>query len=772
MYDTDIKIKQPPLQKTNSNQLLLYTDKQECIDDVKLIHEKVFFITFGSCASHILPVVHRLTQVDSVFIFCCNNHESLPLIDKYSKIIGIFTNESDLVQNIQKTAQLIHTQLETLTFMDKNQNSARDLNKDSAKFLWFQIFKHVIINMPRDDQAKKRMIEKCQEYYHGDIQELQSIKEFDKTYKSSDAIKWYTKDCFLYKLVNIALRTEDIDQLYTFGFFIADLCSSLAEAHKTMWQDEKERSSSMIIVYRGTIIPNHELQKLKKCELISTNGYLSTSTLPTIAKNFLSTYSKRTDKALVLFEIRVDLRLDTVSFANISFQSVFSEEQEILFDLGATFKITAILYDDDNKIWTVNMSLTDDGVKLASDYIELNKQEMNETSVPILFGKLLNEMGEHKKAYKYFKNLKENIQDNEDIARIYNGIGHAYHGMKNLEKALESYNHCYDLLINNKPPCIKHIARPLNNIGAIYRAKNELDRALEYFERAFDIMKQFPNTYNREIADTLTNIGSVYYEKKKFDIALDYLTQALDIREKTLPEKHPATGKTLRKIANLYENLRSLDKALIYYLQALDVNVCSLPSDHPSIGSTLSYIDRLYTHIRIDEKAEDYLLRALEIIEKLPAIHAHTMAKTLSVVCYVYKRKSKYDSVLQYSFKELAARRKFSPGDHASISRTLNGIASTYEHLDECNKAFDFFQEELDKNNFYLTPDDPIIKSIFSALADIIEGTGQTEYRLKVWKLITQADLPHTDDNDSVCHLFKQQYAREYQLRTLNIPGQ
>ncbi|CAF1313106.1 unnamed protein product [Didymodactylos carnosus] len=663
MYDTDIKIKQPPLQKTNSNQLLLYTDKQECIDDVKLIHEKVFFITSGSCASHILPVVHRLTQVDSVFIFCCNNHESLPLIDKYSKIIGIFTNESDLVQNIQKTAQLIHIQLETLTFMDKNQNSARDLNKDSAKFLWFQIFKHVIINMPRDDQAKKRMIEKCQEYYHGDIQELQSIKEFDKTYKSSDAIKWYTKDCFLYKLVNIALRTEDIDQLYTFGFFIADLCSSLAEAHKTI---------------------------------------------------------------------------------------VFSEEQEILFDLGATFKITAILYDDDNKIWTVNMSLTDDGVKLASDYIELNKQEMNETSVPILFGKLLNEMGEHKKAYKYFKNLKENIQDNEDIARIYNGIGHAYHGMKNLEKALESYNHCYDLLINNKPPY----------------------RALEYFERAFDIMKQFPNTYNREIADTLTNIGSVYYEKKKFDIALDYLTQALDIREKTLPEKHPATGKTLRKIANLYENLRSLDKALIYYLQALDVNVCSLPSDHPSIGSTLSYIDRLYTHIRIDEKAEDYLLRALEIIEKLPAIHAHTMAKTLSVVCYVYKRKSKYDSVLQYSFKELAARRKFSPGDHASISRTLNGIASTYEHLDECNKAFDFFQEELDKNNFYLTPDDPIIKSIFSALADIIEGTGQTEYRLKVWKLITQADLPHTDDNDSVCHLFKQQYAREYQLRTLNIPGQ
>jgi hypothetical protein len=56
-----------------------------------------------------------------------------------------------------------------------------------------------------------------------------NIAEFEKDYMSDQAIQWYTRNYFVYKLVNQAVRTEDIDTLYTDRFYIVDLCVCVAE---------------------------------------------------------------------------------------------------------------------------------------------------------------------------------------------------------------------------------------------------------------------------------------------------------------------------------------------------------------------------------------------------------------------------------------------------------------------------------------------------------------------------------------------------------------
>ena len=38
--------------------------------------------------------------------------------------------------------------------------------------------------------------EKCKDYYCGNLVELANINEFDLTYRSDEAIQWYTKECF------------------------------------------------------------------------------------------------------------------------------------------------------------------------------------------------------------------------------------------------------------------------------------------------------------------------------------------------------------------------------------------------------------------------------------------------------------------------------------------------------------------------------------------------------------------------------------------------
>jgi len=82
---------------------------------------------------------------------------------------------------------------------NQKEKATRDLSKESGSFLFFQLFKTVLMNMPKTTESKEMMLARCREYYRGNAMELANIAEFDLTYKSSQAIQWYTKESFVYK---------------------------------------------------------------------------------------------------------------------------------------------------------------------------------------------------------------------------------------------------------------------------------------------------------------------------------------------------------------------------------------------------------------------------------------------------------------------------------------------------------------------------------------------------------------------------------------------
>ncbi|CAF4377511.1 unnamed protein product [Rotaria sordida] len=81
--------------------------------------------------------------------------------------------------------------------------------------------------MPKTNEAKKTMVTTCRNYYRGNLTELANIDEFNRTYKSTDAIPWHIKDTFINKFINKALRTEDVSVLCQFRFYIMDLSEQL-----------------------------------------------------------------------------------------------------------------------------------------------------------------------------------------------------------------------------------------------------------------------------------------------------------------------------------------------------------------------------------------------------------------------------------------------------------------------------------------------------------------------------------------------------------------
>ena len=70
------------------------------------------------------------------------------------------------------------------------------------------------------------------------------IDEFEKHYEKQDAVRWYTRDSFVYRILNRFLRENDFLGTYTMGFFIKDLHNQLADLREASSRMEKT-------VYRG-----------------------------------------------------------------------------------------------------------------------------------------------------------------------------------------------------------------------------------------------------------------------------------------------------------------------------------------------------------------------------------------------------------------------------------------------------------------------------------------------------------------------------------------
>ncbi|CAF1550901.1 unnamed protein product, partial [Adineta steineri] len=250
-----------------------YSHFDRCLDFIKSIkHEQIFLIVSGAFAQQILLQTHHYRPLVAIFIFCSNHQRYKPLMKEYNKIIGIFTKQHDLLESIKQKMNLVEKQTLTFSLFDQKQKSMKDLSQESASFLLHQMLIYVLKQMSQDQQSKQQMLDMCRDYYKNDKKELTKIEEFQKTYTRDKAIEWYTDECFLYKLLNKALRTEDIELLFNFRFFIIDLCSAIEQEHQLL------KNKGTLTLYRGTQIPNEELEKIKENigKTISTNGFLST----------------------------------------------------------------------------------------------------------------------------------------------------------------------------------------------------------------------------------------------------------------------------------------------------------------------------------------------------------------------------------------------------------------------------------------------------------------------------------------------------------------
>jgi tetratricopeptide (TPR) repeat protein len=698
-----------------------YTDIRLCTNLIKsIMNEDIFLIISNILLTDILDSIYSLRSILAIFIYD-DKQEISELKSNYPKIIDIYTNPNDLFQSIEEKIQFIEKQIFIYSLLNPKEN----LTKESASFICHQMLINTLKQIPQKESIRDDILNRCLEYYQTNRYELDKIELFRRNYTDQQAIQWYTDECFLYKLLNRALCTEDMEFLYSFRFFIIDLCLEIEREYENI------KNQGDLIVYRGQIMSNEEIEKFKQnigC-LISTNGFLLTTrdrnrSLSLFKQHFSS-------KENVLLEIHVDLSIETIILADIS-----SYEQEILFNINSLFKIDTTEYDSINHIWEIKLIASKDETNHVNEYLKRIQQEMDYHSSLIYFGHLLwNNLGQINQAKYYFEILLKSLpNDHIDISEIYVELGNIYDELGEHNLALQNHQYALDIRQKQIPKDFILIASSLNNIGIVYKHMGNLAQAIDYCRQSLEIYetKCSKNKKYFHRANTITNLALAYRDKNDFDTALKYFTLAYNIRRDSLPNDHSLLANSLSNIGNIYHDKNDFNQALDYYQQALSIQDMHCPNDDLNKANIIRNIGLVYRDQKNWQNALNYFNHVLEIRQRLlPNINHSDIAICYGDIGHIYEKMNNLDSALDNYHRQFQIEEQSLPPNHSNLMIHFDSIINILKKKDQSKQAIELCQMRLLALKDTLGNDDyennPCIARILILMATIYEDENPKE---------------------------------------------
>jgi tetratricopeptide (TPR) repeat protein len=511
----------------------------------------------------------------------------------------------------------LQDQTSTFSIYNRSESSSTKLN---GNFLWFQLFIEVLLRITYTVKtAKEELVNLFNKTYCNNIIEQRKINEFDKDYECDQAIKWYTKDFCLYKLLNTALRKQDIDCLYTFRMYVVDIYKQLSKEHEQL----KESSTNSILhVYRSQAISTTELERMKQSinEFISMKSFLSTSKNEEQASSFVLGGEPTKDLVYVLFAITANLRLNSKPFADITNLSAIGGEEEVLFMLGTIFRIKEVAFNKDKNLWIVSLELCSQDDNDLNSIFQYFKNNYGEKTSLWHLTDLLFDMNELDKAEKFYKGLIDEVSEYEG-AICYDALGVIATGKAEYNLAL--MYHEKSLIFLKTKLSDKHLllAYSYDHLGIVHGCLGNHDLALENHQQALDIWLIAFGDKDLKIAQCLINIGLIYDKKTLFQESLaNYFYAQAIYQENNLPDDHPLFGLLFNNIGYIYFEQDDFIEALSYYKKSLDIRRKSLPAMHTDTGVTCHNIGALYLN-------QGNYLQALPYYEDAYNIYAYAYEK-------------------------------------------------------------------------------------------------------------------------------------------------
>ena len=662
--------------RTIANNVCTFTDGDQCIEYIQTIrHGAVCIVISGRVDERILSCIHDLVQADRIFIY---NDDDKQIVKHRTELKRIYTD----IESIENCEQ-DHLNFSVIPKID--------LDRLDPEFIYSQVIKEILLEIEFEEKHIDDFIQYCQKLNKNKEIKLPNEVPMFKSYCSETPIFWYTKESWLYPMINEALRLLDVDVMIKIGFFIRDLHKQIDELHKEQYVNTTN-TKTRFTVYRGQKMLNKDFEKIRNAKggLIAFNSFLSTSKNELVGSLFAGSVLSQPGSVAILFEITIDINTSTPPFADIATISHFSEEEEILFSMHTVFRIKNI--DEKEGFFHVNLELTSDNdrdLELLAKYIRNETSESGKGWERL--GLILLKLGKPKQAGDIFHSLLDSKSNTSDMKDIYNEIGTSKCENGDLKGAIQFFEKSIEILESDSPSSIT-LANSYNNIAEVYRIVGQNIEAWSFCEKALSIYAELLPPHHPTFGVLSGSIGSIFVSMGNWDKALECYQAALKNQEYSLFSNHPAVAQTYSSIGTIYRNMGKYTEALSFFEKDLEIKKRSCPSNDPDLAISYNNIANLYFDMEDYDKAVLYHERAFEIRQRSFSPNHPDIAMSYNNIGGVHYKVGEYVKALSAYEKALTIRQQsFLPNPH-ELALSYYNIGLVYEKMENYSEAYSSYE--------------------------------------------------------------------------------
>ncbi|CAF0880812.1 unnamed protein product [Adineta ricciae] len=581
------------------NYLRIFKHTNECLEYLPSVpkQDQIILIVSGRLGQEIVPQVHNMQQISSIYVYCMDKKKNESWASKYPKIRRIVVNLVEL-GNIIREEQLTWQQnrlIESLKIITIP-TLVFDREQPLTDFYSSFIYSHLLIDCLRQTNSaatdKSDLLSLCQRYYAGNEEELKILEEFNENYIPSRALWWYTRQSFLYRLLNKALRDQNLELLLLFRFYFHDIERQL----------KKTKCSAAIRVFFGQLISIKKLGSLKRTigGFISTSSFLWASSKQQI-QSYLSQLDCPDEFQRVLFEIEADPHLENIKpFSNLATQSYLPHEERTLFMPGTIFRYISMQIDEEQN-WNIRLTLCSENNQQLRRMFHQGDNPHPLTS----FGHFCWQSRRFADAERYYLHmLKALPDDHQDTVLFYNALGALCKDKGDYDSSLQWFNRALAIQVEFLGTDDPNIADGYLSLAENYREKNDPQQAFDLINKAMDIFQKKFGDEHPKIAACFNQIGHVHRSREKFLEALNAYETAHAIYQKHVPPMDLQLAESYKNLATVHKSLKNIDQALDYYHLSLEIYTKTM---HTTLKDTPT--DGYLVQIRDDIQRVNDLLR-------------------------------------------------------------------------------------------------------------------------------------------------------------------
>ncbi|UJR18350.1 hypothetical protein I4U23_005252 [Adineta vaga] len=348
--------------------------------------------------------------------------------------LQILNNTTELFRLIIEDIEVCTKDLTSVSILDPLPIEESTNQSKTTSFTWYYLLIESLFDLSICNQTSiNDLITYCrQQYSNENISQQDVISDFERTYLPRNAgegvgvVKYFVRSFTLYmtekKYQTTAAtpqctnkRNEQWTQEWPKVKGVFTEIESICKALKKTVQDCDQNNISMSFVPFSGGIKNNNLDQLDQSFI--TNRQVSLS----FARQTMET----SDMMGILFVMNIDSSIPSTPFANVRNVSCFEGEEEILFSMHSVFRIEQIeQMDGNNRLWQVNLTLTNDNDPQLRSLTERIRQEI----FPHLtgwyrLGNLLIKIGQFNKAQQIFEIMLGQTTNEHDKANIYHMLG-------------------------------------------------------------------------------------------------------------------------------------------------------------------------------------------------------------------------------------------------------------------------------------------------------------------------------------------------------------